>query len=228
MASILADLVYSISSCLHCFPSNPQLKINSRSFKILRLLGEGGFSYVYLVEDASMHTLYALKKIRCPFGEESVSRALREVDAHRLFGHANIIPAVDHCVASERGDDQKTVYILLPYYRRGNLQDVINANLVNHTRFPERKLLELMLGVCAALKAMHQYKPGGQTTGGREEEEHEEEAQRPADGECELASGGGRDGAGREGAGVGAQGYQAGYARRSLTFLETDRAKGTS
>lgn len=183
MASILADILYSITSCLNCFPSSPNLRINSRSFKILRLLGEGGFSYVYLVEDTANHSLYALKKIRCPFGEESVSRALREVEAHKLFSpHPNIIPAIDHAVVTERGggDEQKTVYLLLPYYRRGNLQDIINANLVNHTRFPERKLLELMLGVCSALKAMHQGR-GAPAAGGRgqhdDEDHHEEEGQ---------------------------------------------------
>jgi len=54
---------------------------------------------------------------------------------------------------------------LLPYYRRGNLQDIINANLVNGTKFPERRLMILFLGVCRALQAMHYYKiqggPGG-------------------------------------------------------------------
>jgi len=50
------------------------------------------------------------------------------------------------------------VYILLPYYQRGNLQDAINANLVNHTTFPEKKLMVLMLGVARALKSMHQYR----------------------------------------------------------------------
>lgn len=35
---------------------------------------------------------------------------------------------------------------------------MINANLVNHTRFGERRLMQLMLGVCKALKAMHQYR----------------------------------------------------------------------
>lgn len=167
MASIFLDVFYSVTSCLACFPSSPQLKINSRSFKILRLLGEGGFSYVYLVEDTSTHALYALKKIRCPFGQESVAQALKEVEAYKLFNpHPNIIPSIDHSVASDKSDPSaKTVYILLPYYRRGNLQDMINANLVNHTKFPEKKLLELILGVCKALKVMHQYRvaqgPGG-------------------------------------------------------------------
>lgn len=163
MASTFMDLLYSLTSCMTCFSSTPQLKINSRSFKILRLLGEGGFSYVYLVQDNHGQSLFALKKIRCPFGQESVSLALKEVEAYALFApHPNIIHAIDHSVVSDKSDPgAKTVYILLPYYRRGNLQDMINANLVNHTKFPERRLMVLIRGVCLALRAMHKYKVGG-------------------------------------------------------------------
>ncbi|OXV10336.1 hypothetical protein Egran_01903 [Elaphomyces granulatus] len=43
---------------------------------------------------------------------------------------------------------QKAFALLLPaYYQRGNLQDAINANLVNHARFPEKKLMVLMLDI---------------------------------------------------------------------------------
>jgi len=86
---------------------------------------------------------------------------MKEVEAYRIFGHVpGIIHSIDHAVATERGADEqsKTVYVLLPFYKRGNLQDMINANLVNGTRFPERKLMVLFLGVCRALKSMHQYK----------------------------------------------------------------------
>ncbi|KAF4123555.1 hypothetical protein GMORB2_6256 [Geosmithia morbida] len=193
MAQLILDLFYSIGNCLNCFPGSPTLKINSRSFKILRLLGEGGFSYVYLVEDTTTHQLFALKKIRCPFGAESVQQAMREVDAYRLFDHIpTIISAVDHSVATERGGDEatKTVYVLLPYYRRGNLQDMINANLVNHDRFPERRLMVLFLGVCKALRAMHEYKPPVERMEtGREDDD-------PGAG----AGAGGRAGAGASGA----------------------------
>lgn len=122
------------------------------------------------MQDTSTSELFALKKIRCPFGEESVSQALKEVEAYTLFSpNPNIITSVDYAVQNDSGSKisgigdtgaagAKTVYILLPYYRRGNLQDAINANLVNHTRFPEKRLMTLMLGVCNALKAMHQYR----------------------------------------------------------------------
>ncbi|KAI1118744.1 serine/threonine protein kinase/TGF-beta stimulated factor [Nemania sp. NC0429] len=160
MAQLLQDLIYSFGNCLNCFPGSPTLKINSRSFKILRLLGEGGFSYVYLVQDTATAELFALKKIRCPFGTESVQQAMREVEAYKTFAQTpSIIHSIDHAVASERNDaESKTVYVLLPYYRRGNLQDIINANLVNHTNFPEKELMRLFLGVCKAMKAMHQYR----------------------------------------------------------------------
>ncbi|CAK7269812.1 Serine/threonine-protein kinase env7 [Sporothrix epigloea] len=179
MATALLDLVYSMGSCLSCFPSTPTLKVNGRSFKILRLLGEGGFSYVYLVQDNATAELFALKKIRCPFGAESVAQAMREVEAYLLFaGAEGIIHSVDHSVATERGGGgtsgvgdsgggpAKTVYIVLPYYRRGNLQDLINANLVNHTQFPEKQLLQLFLGICQALREMHKYQSSAARTAG--------------------------------------------------------------
>lgn len=180
MAQLILDLFQTFTNCLFCFPSTPTLRINNRSFRLLRLLGEGGFSYVYLVQDTSDSSLYALKKIRCPFGQESVAQALKEVEAYSLFsdtpdGRRYIIHSIDHQVKDEggkvsgigneggTGGQQKTVYILLPYYRKGNLQDAINANLVNHTKFSEKRLMRIMLGVCKALKCMHQYQVPGST-----------------------------------------------------------------
>lgn len=123
------------------------------------------------MQESSTGQLYALKKIRCPFGQESVSLALKEAEAYALFSpHPNIIHCIDHSVTSakDKADPgSKTVYILLPYYRRGNLQDAINANLVNHTKFPERRLMVLFLGVARALKAMHQYRVKGAPGGAR-------------------------------------------------------------
>ncbi|OQO00437.1 hypothetical protein B0A48_13786 [Cryoendolithus antarcticus] len=162
LSSYILDALWSLSQALNCFPSNPSLKLNGTPYKILRLLGEGGFSYVYLVQPANSPTLYALKKIRCPFGAESVALAMREVEAYALFeGMEGVIARVGWEVKDEGGEGGKTVYVLLPYYRRGNLQDAINANLVNGSRFPERRLMGLFLGVCTALRGMHRYRVRG-------------------------------------------------------------------
>jgi serine/threonine kinase 16 len=71
---------------------------------IIKILGEGGFSFVYLVQDESSgvslcsqlllcttvttvpwQRQFALKKIRCPTGPEGVAVAMREVEAYRRF-----------------------------------------------------------------------------------------------------------------------------------------------
>jgi serine/threonine kinase 16 len=67
------------------------------------------------------------------------------------------------CVTQE-SDGSKTVYLFLPYYRRGNLQDAISQNAVNGTRFPEKDMLRLFLGTCEAVRAMHTYVPGPSAT----------------------------------------------------------------
>lgn len=128
------------------------------------------------MQDTSTSELFALKKIRCPFGAESVAQAMKEVDAYKLFADTpGIIHSIDYAIASERGGGEasKTVYVLLPYYRRGNLQDLINANLVNHTTFPEKRLMQLFLGVCKALREMHVYTGGGGGLGGAPGGSHE-------------------------------------------------------
>jgi serine/threonine kinase 16 len=68
------------------------------------------------------------------------------------------------------------------------LQDMINANLVNHTKFPERRLMVLFLGVCKALKAMHQYKVKGGPGGGRSEQKAKKVRREAARADAEAAA----------------------------------------
>ncbi|KAG0166003.1 hypothetical protein DFQ28_007982 [Apophysomyces sp. BC1034] len=147
------DTIYAVTSC--CFP-NPTIRINKRTFKVIRLLGEGGFSFVYLVQDVLTGRLVALKKIRCPLGSEAVADAVREIDMYRMFQHENIIRVLDTSVMTDR-DGTKIVYIFLPFYKRGNLQDSINANNLSKTRFQEKQLLQLFRKVCYALRVLHTY-----------------------------------------------------------------------
>lgn len=118
---------------------------------------------------------------------------MSEVEAYKLFqSHPNVINMIDFRVSTDttrsavsgfstETDSQKTVYILLPYFRRGNLQDAINANLVNHTTFPEKQLMRLFLGICKGVQALHEHKlksPGpvrrGPGTGGGAEDDPED------------------------------------------------------
>ncbi|CAO3619947.1 unnamed protein product [Mucor hiemalis] len=155
----IRDTVYGLTSC--CFP-NPTIHINKRNYKVINLLGEGGYSFVYLVQDQSNRRLYALKKICCPMGgQTSVSDAMHEVDMYKLFQSDYIIKVLDTSVLTDK-EGTKTVYLFLPYYKRGNLQDNINANNINKEFFPEKDLLEFFLKVCYALRVLHGTTPANQ------------------------------------------------------------------
>lgn len=149
-----------ISSCGSCLKSGSgSITLNGRRFNIIKLLGEGGFSYVYLTQDETSGRQFALKKIRCPLGSESVSEAMKEVEAYKRFRHPNCIRCLDSAVTQEA--DGKVIYLFLPFYKKGNLQDAIAAHAVNGTSYPEREMLSLFLGTCQAVRAMHTYTSAG-------------------------------------------------------------------
>ncbi|KAI8049805.1 kinase-like domain-containing protein [Gilbertella persicaria] len=154
------DTIYALTSC--CFP-NPTIRINKKNYKVINLLGEGGYSFVYLVQDESSRQLYALKKIRCPVGDRTLTDVMHEIDMYKKFKSEYTIQLVDTSIVTD-SDGTKTVYIFLPYYKRGNLQDNINANNVNKSFFPERDLLEFFLKVCFALKVLHTLMPSADNT----------------------------------------------------------------
>ncbi|ODV94480.1 hypothetical protein PACTADRAFT_44505 [Pachysolen tannophilus NRRL Y-2460] len=151
----MSFVIELITSCLPCFSTVPELKINKARFKILKLLGEGGFSYVYLVQ-ASNGGLYALKKIRCPFGNESVKVAMKEVGNYKEFKSPYIIRSIDSSIVQE-ADGSKTVYILLPYFDNGSLQDVVNKNSVNNSFIEESDAIRVFIGICRGLQSMHRH-----------------------------------------------------------------------
>ncbi|KAI0951182.1 hypothetical protein AcW1_008294 [Taiwanofungus camphoratus] len=72
--------------------------------------------------------------------------------------HPNIIRILDSAVVQDPNGDGQVVYLFLPLYKRGNLQDAINANSINGTHFSEQEMLRLFKGTCEAVRAMHDYR----------------------------------------------------------------------
>ncbi|KAI0254981.1 other/NAK protein kinase [Lactifluus subvellereus] len=158
------DILSAIAGCV-C-QQQTRLKINGRTFKIVKVLGEGGFSFVYLAQDEISGKEFALKKIRCPTGAEGVEEVMREVTAYRRFKHPNIIRLYDSAVLQDSDGEGKIVYLFLPIYKarfsaspqRGNLQDAITTYTDTGERFSERHILRLFKGTCEAVRAMHTHR----------------------------------------------------------------------
>lgn len=153
-----------IIKCFPCFPSlqNPTVSVNGVKFRIVRLLGQGGFSYVYLVYPTNNNSLlYAMKKIRCPYGshDATFTNAVREVNCYNRFAAANspfVIKSVDAAIISDPSG-AKTFYILLPYFEK-SLQDVINSNILNDVVMDEKELIKIFVGVLRGVRVLHKYK----------------------------------------------------------------------
>lgn len=155
-----------LSLCFPCFPNlaSPYLSVNGTKYKIVKLLGEGGFSYVYLVSQKSTNALYALKRIRCPFGanDDAFKNVMKEIKNYHRFSNSKtpyIIQSIDEAVTSEN-DGSSTVHILLPYFEK-SLQDIINANVLNGVTMEEDELLRILIGICRGIQVMHKYKKVG-------------------------------------------------------------------
>ncbi|AQZ09432.1 ENV7 (YPL236C) [Zygosaccharomyces parabailii] len=150
--------------CCCCDYSESYVSINGRRYSIRKLLGEGSFSFIYLVQLVGSVTSsnglsgggwYALKRIRCPFGNiESISAALKEVDNYKRFQSPYVVPLVDSQVAQER-DGSKTVFVLLPYFPLGSLQDSTSRNLLNGTFISESECVRIMIGIARGLRCLH-------------------------------------------------------------------------
>ncbi|XP_072274152.1 serine/threonine-protein kinase 16 [Pyxicephalus adspersus] len=135
-----------------CICSRGVLTIENKRYLFVEKLGEGGFSYVDLVEGVHDGRFYALKRILC-HDREDRKEALHEVEMHRMFNHPNILHLVGHCMI-EKGPKWEA-WLLLPYVKRGTLWNEVEALRDKNTFLPEEKILYILHGICRGLKAIH-------------------------------------------------------------------------
>ncbi|KAI9504381.1 kinase-like domain-containing protein [Coemansia spiralis] len=136
---------------LPSFTSQQQqsIKIDSTSYRVVRQLGEGGFSIVYLIE-TPVKERFAMKQILCPQGSGMKESAMCEIDAYKRFHHPNIIPLVGALVEPSR------VSMVFPLYE-SNLFDLTMHNEQVSTRLPEDFVIRVFRGVCAAVEYLHTF-----------------------------------------------------------------------
>ncbi|KJE97963.1 NAK protein kinase [Capsaspora owczarzaki ATCC 30864] len=94
--------------------------------------------------------------------DEQQRDSMREVELYRMFDHENLMRVVDSAILPSRTNPNshvKDLYVMLPYYPRGTLQDRIEAVKAHGSQFSEREILSVFRGICLGVKALHQYTP---------------------------------------------------------------------
>ncbi|KAM9735968.1 serine/threonine-protein kinase 16 isoform 1-T2 [Dama dama] len=135
-----------------CICSRGTVTIDHKRYLFIHKLGEGGFSFVDLVEGLHDGQFYALKRILC-HEQQDREEAQREADMHRLFHHPNILRLVAYCLR-ERGTKHEA-WLLLPFFKRGTLWNEIEKLKDKGNFLTEEQIIRLLLGICRGLEAIH-------------------------------------------------------------------------
>ncbi|XP_028920192.1 serine/threonine-protein kinase 16 [Ornithorhynchus anatinus] len=135
-----------------CICSRGTVTIDNKRYLFIQKLGEGGFSFVDLVEGLQDGRFYALKRIVCHERQDRED-AQHEADMHRLFQHPNILPLEAYCLV-ERGPKHEA-WLLLPFLKGGTLWSEVEGLRDRGSFLSEERILFLLLGICRGLEAIH-------------------------------------------------------------------------
>ncbi|GAV08591.1 hypothetical protein RvY_18256-2 [Ramazzottius varieornatus] len=133
------------------------VEIEKRKYRVKRLLAEGGFAYVYLVQDAENGKEYALKRLLA-HDEEAAKNVKQEIKfLKKLNGHPNIIEYIAAALC-RRGDNSNVeeYLILTEFCNGGQVIDLIKKKEVSLT---VADVLTVFYQACKAVQHMHKQTP---------------------------------------------------------------------
>ncbi|MEP7286412.1 MAG: protein kinase [Chloroflexota bacterium] len=116
-------------------------------FRILEIIGSGGFSVVYKAEDTHLERLVAIKQLNPDVFTEAGTEArfIREAKLAASLNHPNIVSIYTF---KRRGD---SLFLVMEYLDGGSVRDLIDAD----GYLAQGTLLKLASHVCHALTVLH-------------------------------------------------------------------------
>jgi len=115
------------------------------NYRLVRLLGRGGFAEVYLGEHIHLGTQVAIKILRIQMERQDVQGFINEAKTISKLRHPHIIRLIDF------GLDSTTVYLIMEYAPQGALRD----RYPHGWRVPLPEVVEHVKQVGAALQYAH-------------------------------------------------------------------------
>jgi serine/threonine protein kinase len=119
-------------------------------YELVERVGGGGMAEVYRAKQlTAFGREVALKVIRPGLSENEKfrERFLREAQAISRLSHPNILPLI------EFGEEQETLYLVMPLVREGTLRDLIRQR---EGALPLEEAISLFLQLCSAVQYAHE------------------------------------------------------------------------
>ncbi len=118
-------------------------------FKVLRILGEGAQSVVYLAEDTHLQREVAIKTVHLAGGEDHLKRTQALIDEARTVSklqHPHIVPIF------EAGEHQGNPYLVFEYVQGSDLSHLIKQE----GALPPQRAVEMIIQILDAVAYAHQ------------------------------------------------------------------------
>ncbi|XP_010542991.1 PREDICTED: AP2-associated protein kinase 1-like isoform X2 [Tarenaya hassleriana] len=131
------------------------LDVGNLKIQVRNIIAEGGFSSVYLAQDATHASKqYALKHIICNDGE-SLELVMKEISVMKsLKGHPNVVTLYSHGILDM---GRKKEALLVMEFCGKSLVSVLESRGSDY--FEEKRVLSIFRDVCNAVFAMHCQSP---------------------------------------------------------------------
>ncbi len=115
------------------------------NYRLLRLLGRGGFADIYLGEHVYLKSFAALKILHMSLSEEERAAFLKEAQTLTQLVHPNIVRVLDFAV------DDEQPYLVMDYAPNGSLREQHPAG----SRLPMDSIIAYVVQVASALQYAH-------------------------------------------------------------------------
>jgi serine/threonine protein kinase len=149
------------SSSGHPIPEHQQqqLSIGGRTVSLRKKLGEGAYSFVFLVQDIRSGQLFALKRILAQ-DKESDNLAKAEIQVMELVGrHPGLVRLEGYCSRVGPGRGQMEYFLLLENCPNGSLMNRLKSLESKGERIPEKQALEMLLEMTKGVLQLHRLLP---------------------------------------------------------------------
>lgn len=113
------------------------------------------------MESSATKRKFALKRITCHSIEDQ-NIAMREVELTRSVKHPNIVEIIDYELKGDADiviNTMSHMYVLFPFFKHGSLHDHLNMRAKQDDHMSESQVLQIFVGICEGLKALHEAKP---------------------------------------------------------------------
>lgn len=122
-------------------------------YEVLKQIGKGGMSVVYLAMDKRLNKQWAVKEIK-----KTASGKNDEVIINSLLAEANLMKKLDHPALPrivDIIDNGQTLYVIMDYIEGESLDKILNE----YGAQPEDLVLSWAMQLCDALNYLHSQKP---------------------------------------------------------------------